>query len=94
MILVMLLITPLSKKILASKSKVTLEITVVSSEVFENVTKLLEDKITKISSVEQNSNGNICFSATLNPMNQQETTSLLCRIGTFDGVIEIMDKNL
>lgn len=94
MILVMLLITPLSKKILASKRKVALSITVVSSEVFKNITKLLEDKIVKISSIEKNSNGNICFCVTLNPMNQKETTALLCRIGAFDGVIEIMDKNL
>ncbi|MBQ9097297.1 MAG: MgtC/SapB family protein [Clostridia bacterium] len=94
MILVMLLITPLSKRILASKSKVTLLITVVSPEVFENMALLLEDKIVKISSVEKSPNGNICFSVTLNSMNQKETTALLCRIGTFDGVIEIMDKNL
>ncbi len=94
MILVMLLITPLSKKILASKSKVALSITVSSAKVFENITKLLDDKIVKISSVKKNVNENICFSVTLNPMNQQETTSLLCKLGTFDGVIEIMDKNL
>ena len=94
MLLVMLLITPLSKRILASKSKVTLLITVVSSEVFENITTLLEDKIVKISSMEKNQSGNICFSVTLNPMNQKETTALLCRIGTYDGVIEITDKNL
>lgn len=94
MILVMLLITPLSKKILASKSKVTLSITVSSCEVFEKVIDLLENKIVKVSSVDKHTDGHMSFNVTLNPMNQKETTALLCRIGTFEGVIEIMDKNL
>ena len=94
MILVMLLITPLSKKILASTSKVTLSITVISCEVFEKVIDLLENKIVKVSSVDKHTDGHMSFQVTLNPMNQKETTALLCRIGTFEGVIEIMDKNL
>lgn len=95
MILVMLLITPLSKKILASKTKVSLFIRVSSSDIFEKVTTLLEDKIVKISSIEKSeATGNISFAITLNPMKADETTSLLCNLGILEGVIEIIDKNL
>lgn len=95
MILVMLLITPLSKKILASKSKVTLAVKAASGAAFGSVYVFLENKIINITSIEKNeTNGAVKFVAVLSPMKDDEKNELMQELYALDGVVEVIHKNL
>ena len=95
MILVMLLITPLSKKILASKSKVSLSVSVANGAVFGSVYAFLEDKIITMTSIEKiGTTGAVKFIAVLIPMKECEKNELMHKLYELDGVIEIANKNI
>ena len=94
MLLVMLLITPLSKKILASTSKVTLSLRASSGAAFGSVYAFLEDKIITMTSIEKNeTTGAVKFVAILSPMKDDEKNELMRELYAIDGVTEIIHKN-
>lgn len=94
MILVMILITPLSKKILASKSKLTLSVRVTSGAAFGSVYAFLEDRIITMTSIEKNeSTGAVKFVAVLSHMKDDEKNDLMRDLYALDGVVEIIHKN-
>lgn len=94
MILVMLLITPLSKKILASKSKVAISVKASSGEAFGSVYAFLENKVINITSIEKNpTTGAVKFVAVLSPMKDVDLNILLQDLYNIDGVIEVMREN-
>ncbi len=95
MILVMLLITPLSKRIIASKSKVTLLVKVSSGAAFGSVYAFLENKILTMISIEKNqATGAVSFTVILTPMKEDEKNTVMKDLYSLDGVIEITHKNL
>ena len=94
MILVMLLITPLSQRILASKSKVTLSVKASSGAAFGSVYAFLQNKIITMTSIEKNeTTGAVKFVAVLTPMKDDEKNDLMRNLYTIDGVVEIIHKN-
>ena len=95
MILVMLLITPLSKRILASKSKVSILVKVSSGAAFGSVYSFLDNKIVTMTSIEKHqASGAVSFTAVLTPMKEVEKNAIMHDLYSLDGVIEVSHKNL